>query len=181
MTKPDKDTLLETYKVVISEEQFFNSLFENRLSFYTGLLTTVVTAIVLGFFYSTEIIHYIVLLFGPMILILISITGIKAGHRALDRLSRILTVRAKIEQALGLTVAHKFSKESPEQYWGIEPIIDTDHLASRLEYKTSSEFSKFIRRRSQSYLSSTVIFYRFFIFTGIILEGIILFLVVSHL
>ena len=50
MTKLTDKTLLEIYKTTLGEEQFFTTLFENRLSFYSGLLSTIITAVVLGIF-----------------------------------------------------------------------------------------------------------------------------------
>jgi len=153
MPKPDKIILLETYKTTLAEEQFFNSLFENRLSFYTGLLTTIATAIVLGFFYSSGSYNLYMLLMGPLVLIFVATTGIQAANRASDRMSRILTVRAKIEQALGLTRKYKNTGEPGENYWDNEPIIDVEHLAKRKAYETSSDFSLAMRNRSRGYLA----------------------------
>ncbi|MFN8414342.1 MAG: hypothetical protein U0Z26_18320 [Anaerolineales bacterium] len=173
MTNLTDKTLLEVYKATLGEEQFFTTLFENRLSFYSGLLSTIMTAVVLGIFYSQTSTEYIALLFGPIVLIFISMSGINAAKRGTTRVYKVLAVRAKLEQALGLTKPQKYRLSDKDIYWNSEPIADVDHISIRKSYKNSSDFSSGGVNNKGNLLHQTIRFYNFFILLGVIGEGFI--------
>ncbi len=173
MTKLTDKTLLEIYKTTLGEEQFFTTLFENRLSFYSGLLSTIITAVVLGIFYAQTATEYTALLFGPIVLIFISLSGINAAKRGTTRVYKVLAVRAKLEQALGLTKPQKYRQSDQDIYWNSEPISDTEHISIRKSYKSSRDFSNGGVNNKGNLLHQTIRFYSFFIFLGIIGEGFI--------
>jgi len=179
MPKPDRQTLIEVYKATLGEEQFFNNIFENRLAFFTGLLSSLLTAIVLGVFYAKDILESVALLVGPIALVLVAVRGIHAVTRASERISRVITVRAKIEQALGLTVSVRIQGKSSELYWEQEPIVNPEHLESRKRHISSNEFTAYAMKDKKGYLAGIVNFYRIFIVIGLISEGIILLKVIS--
>jgi hypothetical protein len=176
MKKLTKETLIETYKLTLNEEQFSTNLFESRLAFYTGVLSTIMTAIVIGVYYANTAKEFLVLLFGPIIMIFVASIGIHSAKRATSRISRILTVKAKIEQALGLTIYHKYPGEAADLYWEKEPIIDLDHIESRKVHSKSTEFSKVFRESNKSYSSGIIRLYKFFIGVGVVCEIFILWL-----
>ncbi|HXF91027.1 MAG TPA: hypothetical protein VNJ29_03755 [Candidatus Nitrosotenuis sp.] len=179
MPKPDNKTLIEVYKVTLGEEQFFNNTFENRLAFFTGLLSSLLTAIILGIFYAKDTLEFVALLVGPIALVLVAVRGIHAVKRASERISKILTVRAKIEQALGLTTPFRSQGKISDLYWEKEPIVNVEHLESRKKHKSSSEFIQYAMNDKKGYLTGIITFFRIFILIGFLSEGIILYKVVS--
>lgn len=170
MAKLTEKALLEVYKAILGEEQFFTVLFENRMSFYTGLLSTIMTAIVLGIYYSKTLIEFSALAFGPIVLIFVSFSGINAAKRGTTRVYKILAIRAKLEQALDLTKPQKYSGTDPNIYWNLEPLADVEHISIRKSYKTSAEFSEGGVKNKRNLLHQTIRFYGFFVILGIISE-----------
>ena len=179
MPKPDNQTLIEVYKATLGEEQFFNNIFENRLAFFSGLLSSVLTAIILGIFYAKDVLEFVALLIGPIALVLVANRGVHAVKRASERTSKILTVRAKIEQALGLTIPFRMQGKLSDLYWEKEPIVNEEHLESRKRHKSSNDFTRYAMNDKKGYLAGIIIFFRIFMLIGFLSEGIILYKIIS--
>lgn len=138
----DKDLLVEVYNSVIQQGQFYTSLFEKWQTFYTGL----VTAILGGLAWASVNGHTNspVFLLGGALIIAIAHIGKNAATNSADQINRIMTERAKLEQAIGLTAPFDYEdSEGVELYWADEPVIATKHLETRNEHTSSV---KFLRR-----------------------------------
>jgi hypothetical protein len=108
------------------------------------------------------------LLIGPIALVLVANRGIHAVKRASERISKILTVRAKIEQALGLTIPFRTQGKLSDLYWEKESIVNEEHLESRKRHKSSNDFTRYAMNDKKGYLAGIIIFFRIFYFDWII-------------
>ena len=144
----DRETLLVLYGHVLEEERFFIKEYQERVSFYSGFITTIIAAIVVGSLQASTWYHFAILCVGPLVLFLIAQNAVEGCYRSYLRFIEAVTYRAKIEQYLGLTqkVLKKESTNSGELYWENEPLVPSRHLLNRKKYATSEEFT---RRASQ--------------------------------
>ncbi len=138
----DKETLLVLYGYVLDEERFFAKEHQDRISFYSGFITTIIAAIVLGSLQASTWYHFAILSVGPLVLFLVAQNAVEGCYRSYLRFLEAITYRAKIEQNLGLTqkLLKEESKREGELYWENEPLVPSRHLMSRRKYVTSEEF-----------------------------------------
>jgi hypothetical protein len=158
MSKPLKDLklLIEVYKSMLLEEQFYVDLFERRISFYSGIIITLISAMGWVYFYQHSMGLILVL---SLALIFISAIAIFAAERAADRVSRNITERAKVEQAIGLTAPYSYDKSEKHIYWNNESIIATTHIISRRDFETSGEFIEDAKKNKSNFLNRTKFLY----------------------
>ncbi len=145
----DRETLLVLYGYVLDEERFFAKEHQDRVSFYSGFITTIIAAIVVGSLQASTWYHFAILCVGPLVLFLIAQNAVEGCYRSYVRFLEAITYRAKIEQNLGLTrepLKKEEAKRGGEPYWENEPLVPSRHLLNRRKYATSEEF---IRRASQ--------------------------------
>lgn len=158
--------IVEVYKSVVEEAKFFDDLFERRLAFFTGLLTAILGGLawitVNGF--SSSWLFPI----GCVTLIFVSLIGTQAATKASDRINRIITERAKLEQVLGLTTPIPLPGAVDRPYWAEEPIVATQHLESRREHQTSEQMIEANMRdqNRSNYLTRAKKFYLFALTIG---------------
>jgi len=131
---------LKLLELAINEEQHFLQEHQSRIKFYSGLISTLIAATFAGFLNSKEDFHYYALVIGPVLVFIISTFAIKGTYRLYQRFLEAITVRAKLEQELGLT-ENKHAQEE-RKYWKTEPIISGRHVESRIKYESSENFIK---------------------------------------
>ena len=139
----DNDKLLKIYELSLNEGLTLFKCYEQRLSFFTGLILAIIGGIVFCFVeIGLSITFLIIYLIGLILLILISEISIWSLKRLYIQLLENITVRSKIEHDLGLTLERKESKSNKNKWdgWKPEPYILKRHIESRKDYSTSEKF-----------------------------------------
>lgn len=135
-----KDDLIEFYKLVVDEEHYFLEAHQKRIAFYSGIVTALVAATIAGLFKATNWYQLLILCTGPILIFLIANIAIDGTFRFYQRFIETITIRAKLEQELGLTKSHSDTPDEIELYWGSESIIPPRHIESRKKYESSKLF-----------------------------------------
>ena len=94
---------LDLYKVISDEEHKALESHQARVAFITGLVSAIFAATIAGIFQAKAVAHYVVLLIGPLLIVGLSWLGIRISRQFYERFLSAITMRAKFEQALGLT------------------------------------------------------------------------------
>jgi hypothetical protein len=114
------------------------------VAYITGLISVLFGSVYLGYNQASRGHHLLLLIVGPVLIIMIAQIGVKVSRQVYERFLDAITMRAKIEQLLGLTKAPANSvTNSPQggpdkldvntfsKYWENEPIVPTRNLISR--------------------------------------------------
>jgi hypothetical protein len=141
------EDLLKLYQLVLDEEHHYNEAHQSRIAFHMGLITAIFTGIGAGFFLASDWYHFLALCSGPVLIFFVARNAEDATHGLYQRFLEAVTVRAKIEQELGLTEPRSSAPDSPHTYWASEPITPSRHIATRSEYGSSREFVDAYSRR----------------------------------
>jgi len=146
----EKDKLLKIYELYMNEGLTLFKGYEQRLSFYTGLIVAIIGGIV-GSFISIGLCPTFLLVFllGLILLILISELSIWSLDRLYVQLLENITVRAKIENDLDLLSERKKTKTNKNDWdgWLPEPYIVQRHINSRKGYTSSKKFVECERKK----------------------------------
>jgi hypothetical protein len=168
--------LLELYGIYVEEEIEFIKEHHKRVDFYSFIIIAVLGATVKGII---DLIPYswyyqIILFMSPVFIYIISGLAIKGTDRVYKRFLQAVTMRAKIEQGLGLTQEYltgylnkiilnkKMIDRVDNPYWASDPLIYKRHIKSRKEYDDSDAFVKGVLNSKKSYRKDTK--YLFFIY-----------------
>jgi len=135
-----KGNTLDLYKVVVDEELKLISMHQDRIKFFTGLLSGLVAGTVAGLFKSEYWYHYALMGLGPVLIIVACHIAEQSIFRLYQRFLEAVTVRAKLEQLLGMAESPMELDQVSDPYWAEEPIVAPRHLESRKRYKTSGEW-----------------------------------------
>ncbi|TEU18556.1 MAG: hypothetical protein E3J21_05700 [Anaerolineales bacterium] len=136
----EREELLKLYELAINEHHYYLDAHQKRIDFYTGILSALLTGAVVGLFQASEPYHFACLCIAPVLIYAVSRIAIEGTFRVYQRLLETVTVRAKIEQELGLTSRQPDSADDPDPYWRSEPIIPYRHIESRKKYESSKAF-----------------------------------------
>ncbi len=134
--------LLEVYKTSVDEMHHFLRGHQTRVNFFMSLLSAVFAGIVAGVFKASSWYHLAFLTIGPIIIIALAEIAINGIFRLYQQFLEVVTVRAKLEQVLGLAEQPDSLDESADPYWAHEPILASRHLESRHKYSSSAEWLK---------------------------------------
>lgn len=130
--------ILNLYKIVIEEEHFFAREHQSRIEFFVGIISALMTVTVVGAFRAKIWYEYLFVIVGPILILVVSEIAIEGTFRLYRRFLESITMRAKIEQIIGLTketVSH-----DRNEYWPSEPIIPSRYLQARHASTSSEEF-----------------------------------------
>ena len=168
-----KDDYLKLYEVVVSEEQHFLEAHQTRVKFYTSVISVLLAATVAGIVKSAVWYHYLFISVGPILTYLVSNIAVDGTFRLYQRFLESVTMRAKIEQVLGLTDNHEARQGDKKFYWSKEPIVPPRHLKARRDCISSEEFIK--KYSKAGYHRSTFQLFRSFqILSAIMFFGVLL-------
>ena len=133
-------TLIEVYKLMVDEIHRYHDLHQKRVSFFAGFVATLIAATIGGIFQAKELHEYLLLLFGPIVIILTCAIAKYSIDGVYRLLLETITVRGKIEQVLGLTESPPESMMPKcELFWIDEPFVPIRHLKDKMEHKESTE------------------------------------------
>jgi hypothetical protein len=161
------ETLLKLYEFAINEEQHHIDAHQSRIVFYMGLLPALVAGISAGILQASEWYHFAALSIGPILIFVISRNAQDGTFRFYQRFLEAITVRAKIEQELGLTKQHSKQSNKNGNYWSSEPFIAARHIKSRTAYESSETFIKY--NSDKGYQKLTVQLFRSFQYLSFIM------------
>ncbi len=140
MTDAEHEKFLKLYNLAINEEHHFLDAHQNRTAFYSGILSALVAGTVAGLLQASESYHLAILCVGPVLIFVVSKIAIDGTFRLYQRFLEAVTIRAKIEQELGLTKKHSVNTNATDSYWQSEPIIPFRHIESRKGCESSDAF-----------------------------------------
>ena len=166
----ETEKFLKIYELIINEEHHYIKEHQTRVSFYTGIITAFIAGIIAGIFQASEWFHFLFLLVGPISIFFISIIAIKGVSRVYNRFLESITIRAKIEQELGLV--NQRSKDKEYSYWQSEPIIPTRHIESRKKCESSESFIKNKKTKDYQWWT-TCLFYIFLVISILMFIGLV--------
>jgi hypothetical protein len=141
------DKLLKLYESAVNEEHYFLDAHQKRVAFYLSILSAIVAGVVAGLFQASEWYHLAILCVGPVLIYAVSAIGIEGTFRLYQRFLEAVTIRAKLEQELGLTKKRSVGTNATNSYWQSEAIIPLRHIESRKDYESSDAFIKEHARR----------------------------------
>jgi len=139
-TETGYEKLLKLYKLAIDEEHHYETAHHERIAFFSGFLSALVTGTGFGLLQASEWYHFALLCVGPILIFAVSAIAIDSAFRGYQRFLEAVTVRAKIEQKLGLTSTQRSEASAPDFYWQSEPIIPHRHIESRRKHESSKSF-----------------------------------------
>ena len=177
MTDAECEKLLKLYELAVGEEHQFLDAHQNRVAFYSGILSALVAGTIAGLFQASEWYHLAILCVGPILIFVVSRIAIDGTFRLYQRFLEAVTIRAKIEQQLGLTQKHSVNSDATGSYWQSEPIITLRHIESRKAYESSSSF--ITEHSRKGYHFWTIRLFRTFQWVGIFMLVVMLFLTIS--
>lgn len=131
-----EDMLLKLYEHALGEQHYYLTKHYTYINLYTGLLSALVGATVLGFVGAKTALEYIFLCFGPASVIIVSLIAIWSGSRSYQAFLEAVSQRAKLEYRLRM-MDSRAGEEDLERWWISEPLVATRHIASRDRYRSS--------------------------------------------
>jgi uncharacterized membrane protein len=135
----EEDKLIEVYKLVVDEIHKYHDLHQKRVAFFAGLVATLIAATIGGIFQAKESHHYLLILFGPIVILMVCLVALHSINGIYRLLLETITVRGKIEQVLRLTdVPPKNMMPNCSLFWENEPFVPSRHLEDKLKHQTSS-------------------------------------------
>lgn len=162
-SEPTED--LELLKLVAEEEHNALEAHQSRVQFIVGLLSALVAVDIAGLLQAQTLLHLSALALGPIAIVALALLGEEVSWKFYERFLRIVTMRAKLEQRLGLTA--RDSGALTTGYWRQEPVVPTPQIESRSRASSSAEWIE--SKRGTGYDGSARRLFRMFVFLGTIL------------
>ncbi len=135
--KLDNGDLLALFKTVVDEQYLNSKMYFDYAKWFLGANTAIFAAVFAGFLKSSVPSHYVVLCIGFLIVIGVSQIAIETTWRFYKRFLEVVSVRAKLEHALGLTDQRNTGEKNESQWWEKEPIVFTNDIREREKYSSS--------------------------------------------
>lgn len=132
--------LLRLYEITAEDHRQSTQWQHERFAFFVKLIVAVVAATIVGIFEASTWYHFAFLSCGPIISALLAIFGRRSVLRSHDAILKAVTVRAKLDQQLGLTKPLAIPEGEQDMYWDGEPLITPRHIKSRKDHKSSDDF-----------------------------------------
>lgn len=133
----EPESLWRLYEMASKEEQHFLDVHQSRVAFFAGILSTVLTATVVGFFQAKELYQLAGLLAGPILIIALARLATAGTERFYRRFLEAVTVKAKLEHRLGLGQP---PTGDGGKWWTCEPLVVGRHLKSRDLAQSADDF-----------------------------------------
>ncbi len=143
-----KIDIAELYKITVEEEHRELETHHKRVSFFASMISALVVATFVGVRFAEQWFELFILSALPALIIALCYVGEGVSKQFYERFLAAVTMRAKIEQYLGLTAERhlEYPSNSPTiTYWLEEPFVPVRNLQSRSEgfdYLESINWSK---------------------------------------
>jgi len=111
---------------------------QGRVKFFFGVMSGIVAGTLAGLYKATLWYHFALMSLGPVLIFFTCSISIRGVFQLYQRFLEAVSVRAKIEQQLGMT--QPLPKVTENDYWLGEPIIAPRHFDSRNMHATSKEW-----------------------------------------
>ena len=165
----EKEDLFKLYRLVVEQEEYFITEHQKRIAFYVGLLSTLIAGTVAGIFYAESWYHFVPLMIGPILIVGMALLAKRGATRFYQRFLETITMRAKVEEDLGLTQERIKGSEVSDISWVTsEPFVTKRHMDSRAEgeCKTSKDWVDVYLKKKDSYHGVTMRLFGFAYFLG---------------
>jgi hypothetical protein len=138
MAAEEYQEAVKLYELAAEDERLQFDRYQKSIAFHFGIVTVILGGTVAGILRATESQHFYFLLSGPaLILIAATIGAVGTTRLYMGWLERV-TVRAKLEQRLGLT--RRPTAVMPGTYWPDEAVVPLRNLRAREQARSSEEF-----------------------------------------
>ncbi len=139
-TPAGHDDLFKLYELAIDEHHYYIDIRDSRVTFYVGILSALVTVLGVGLFQASEWYQFAFLSLSSLLISAVSKIAVEATRLTYRRQLESITVRAKIEQQLGLTQVSWADAADSHSSWASEPLIPARHIAVRESHDSSDAF-----------------------------------------
>ena len=179
MIKLNRNELLKIYELIINEEHFFLDAHHKRITFFTGIISTLLGITIYWFGQilsdpSSKGYISLTLLFLPILIIIVSRIAIESIFRFYQRFIESITYRAKIESELGLTQSRNYKYGSRLTWQDFEEYIPPRYLKNRSKSKYFSSEDFINDHLDKGYQKWAIMLFRIFAYISIVLIHLIL-------
>ena len=139
----NRDELLALYKLVENRERAFREDLFRFTNFYSAVCYAILAVTLSGFISLHDKGPILLcLIIGPVLTLLMCLLGIQVTSRIYQRVVREISIKVKIENALGLDQQIHLSRFSGKkiQWEQDEALLPNRHVAKRSEYQDSRTF-----------------------------------------
>ncbi len=168
-----KDNPIELYRVFVEEEFRHSDVHEKRIRWFVGLISALLGGVVVGLFRAEEWYEFAFLAIGPLLISATAYLAVLSSRSIYNRFIISVTMRAKLEQALGMTEPVNAGIHEGG-YWPAEPLVFADHLESRRKHTSSKQWFDDVSPKGFSYWCT-------FLFRGCQLLGIAMLVAIALL
>jgi len=163
------------YQTVVDEQHRYLDRLQKRVSFYTGLLITLIGASVVALLQAPWILNFILVLAGGVLVSFTAILASKGIFRTYRLFTECISTRAKLERRLELDSSIQPTAESSDDWLSSEPLVAFRHIENRREhasaYCTSRQYEEAMQWRWRTFRGITHATYLVALIIGIALVG----------
>ncbi len=167
----NKDKKLKLLKLILNEEHYFLREHQTKVNFYCTLISAIIAAAFAGFFNSEECIHYYALIIAPILIISISVLAVNGTFRSYQSYLEAVTIKAKLEQSLGLTAKNE-AADAGDDYWQGEALVPDRHIENRKGSECSKSFIEKYKNEGYQYWTR-YLFYLFIVIGILMIAGLL--------
>jgi|GEM_PF-6944176 len=132
----DQSDSLKLLEIITQEEKEFRNTFHRAFTFLSVFLSTIFLGVISASINIKINAHYFLLIMGPAIVFIVAQIGVSITENYIRRTLETITIRAKIEQKLGLTKPGYNSSG----YWSEESLFPGRYIKGRNSFKSSNDF-----------------------------------------
>ena len=107
---------IDFYRISVEEEHYFLKEHQNRVAFFSGLISAVIALMLGGFLKATTWFHFLILVPGGFLLAAVSLIAKNGTQRMYQRFLEAVTTRAKLEHDLGFSKSRGNQEGKWSQY-----------------------------------------------------------------
>jgi len=166
------------YSSIVDEQHRYLDRLQGRVSFYTGLLITLIGGSVVAFLKAPWILNFVLMSVGGFIVSLAAFLATRGIFRTYRLFTECISTRAKLEHSLGIDAPRGAGAESrPGDWIKFEPYVASRHLKNRetpkgKPYQSSAEFEKAMQKKWWNFIGITHATFIVALIIGVILTGL---------
>jgi len=132
---------LTLYSKAIDEHIYYIGRQQTIAAFFFSILSALFGLTIAGIIKSTLWYHFFSLLIGPTLIYIVSEHAIKSTKMVSKRVMEAISIRAKLEQLLGLTIPLNYAEKIKSSvYWKQDSVIPKRHITDRTKSENADIF-----------------------------------------